>query len=231
MGYTINQNLSHTMKINQYLFTILFCSVFYNVQAQFSLGVRGGYIRAWEEYGDVNLPPDAQIHVERIQFTTLAYYTINKYLSIGLEPGFAQRGAACIPGWNNGPGGFIGDTKFLLNYVELPLMIKGILPVLKQLHLQGKVGYGISRIVSASQETSFPGIDQAPVKSKLDFAVNPNLRKWDNGVYGSVGIAYNLGKNQLFAETVFYAASRDFDQMSTSQNRSIHIGIGYMRSF
>ena len=221
------------MKIHQYTLTILFSVILFNssAQAQFSLGIRGGYVRAWEEYGDVNLPADARIHVDRMQYTALAYYSINKYLRVGVEPGFVQRGAACIPGWVEAPGGFTGDTKFLLNYVELPIMIQGSLPVFKQLHLQAKAGYGISYIVSASMETSFPGTDQPSVMSKLDFAANPNLRKWDNGLYGAAGFAYYFGKNQLFAETVFYAASRDFDQENTSKNRSIHIGIGYMRSF
>ncbi len=213
------------------LLTAIICLLAFDLHAQFSLGVRGGFTRSWEEYGAVTLPNDATIHVDRLQVSGLAYYSFGKYFSVGIEPGFVQRGAACIPGWNGGGGLFVGDTKFLLNYVELPLMAKVSVPLYRQLKIFGKAGYGVARIVSAYEETSFLGTDQATIKSSLDFDANPSLQKWDHGLYGSVGLSFDIGANQIFVESLYYAGQRDFDTSFTSKNRGYHLGIGYMRRF
>ncbi|HAS40982.1 MAG TPA: hypothetical protein DCS93_10900 [Microscillaceae bacterium] len=217
--------LKHTL-----LTTIIICCAF-DIQAQFSLGVRGGFTRSWEEYGNVSLPDDATIHVDRLQVSGLVYYTFNKYFSIGIEPGFVQRGAACVPGFNGGGGAFVGDTKFLLNYVELPLMAKVNIPIYGKLKVFGKAGYGIARITSANLETAFLGTDQPTIKRPLDLDTDNRYRKWDNGLYGSLGFSFDVGANQLFVESLYYAGQRDFDTSFTSKNRGFHLGIGYMRYF
>ncbi|OJJ18697.1 hypothetical protein BKI52_24130 [marine bacterium AO1-C] len=211
------------------LLTAVICLLALDIQAQFSVGVRGGFTRSWEEYGNVALPDDATIHVDRLQVSALAYYSVNKYFSFGIEPGFVQRGAACIPGF--GGGLFVGDTKFLLNYVELPLMARVSIPIFRQFKVFGKAGYGLARIVSAYQETAFLGTDQPTIREILDFDSSPRYQKWDHGLYGSLGFSFDIGANQLFVESLYYAGQRDFDEFQTSKNRGYHLGVGYMRRF
>src|SRR6185369_7803856 len=95
---------------------LLFCLfVFANhLGAQVSLGFRAGYNNSWENYGDVNLPDNAKTHVNGMHFTGLAYVKADQYFSIGVEPGYVQKGAACFPGSFL----FFYDTKFQLNYIE-----------------------------------------------------------------------------------------------------------------
>src|SRR5258706_10912626 len=116
------------MKISTLLFSLICCFSFFQINAQFSVGVRGGVNKAWEDYGDVEVPPNAQTHVFGFQTSALAYFEISKHFSIGVEPGYAQRGAACVPEFIT----FQGDSKLLFNYVELPLMLSLKFPVLKE---------------------------------------------------------------------------------------------------
>ncbi|MCH8331039.1 MAG: hypothetical protein IH946_06625, partial [Bacteroidetes bacterium] len=132
------------MKISKQLLVIFFCCLSFQISAQFSFGVRTGYIKAWENYGDVVLPPNAKIHVNRHYMSTLVNFEINKLFRVGIEPGYIHRGAACEPGFSRiGTGEFTGETKLLLDYIEFPLMISAKLPVCKtKFEVFGKIGYG-----------------------------------------------------------------------------------------
>ena len=100
------------LKLLCLLFTFLFIQ---ESNAQISIGIKGGYSRAWQNYGDVVVPDDAITHIHGFHANLQGYYAFNKYFQIGIEPGFARRGAACIPGWNGGINPnpiFPGDSKF-----------------------------------------------------------------------------------------------------------------------
>jgi len=215
------------MKISKPLFVFLCCCITFQIRAQFSVGVRGGYIKAWEEYGDVDLPDNAKIHVNGFQVSALAYFEIIKHINIGLEPGYTQRGAACVPGFVV----FNEEAKLFFNYIELPLMIKARFPVCNdKLEIFGKAGYGTSRIMTAFQEIQDLGSDEPPVRTEID--LNPrfgiNINRWDQGIYGGLGVAYNVRNNLLFLESNYYFGLKDVDTSKTSKNRSIHLGLGYL---
>ncbi len=213
------------MKTQKCLMLILFCWMGFQINAQISIGLKGGFVRAWEEYGDVGLPDDAPIQVNGFQVSALAYAKIHKNIEIGFEPGFIQRGAACEPGFVI----FNQDTKLLLNYAEVPLMVKGKFNLFNdKLEVFGKLGYGVSMILKASREViDLSGIDP-PVKTDLDIKNNENMERWDHGIYSGLGVAYNLGKNQIFFETSFYHGLKDVDKWNTSMNRSLQFNLGYM---
>lgn len=206
--------------------------LFYSSQleAQLSIGIKGGYSNAWEEYGDVNLPDDAEIDVNGFFISLLSYYKINKHLAIGLEPGYVQRGAACRPGWEPV---FEGDTKFVLNYLELPVMIRGNISLFKEkMEVFGKIGYGVSMLQKGTEVVTSFDSDDPPVSTKIDFEGRFSaLNKYDHGAYGGLGFGFNLGKNQLFVEANYYHASIDFDDNNTSLNRSLQFGVGFTRFF
>ena len=98
-----------------------------------------------EDYGDVELPPNAQRDVTGFHIAAIANFALGDRIRIAAEPGFVQRGAACVPGWNSGFDPiFVGDTKFLMDYVELPFSIIGNLPLVRdKLSVFGKAGYGM----------------------------------------------------------------------------------------
>lgn len=154
---------------------MLVCLLALNVQAQLSLGFRGGFTRSCMQHNNVLLVTDATAPVNRFQVSALVYYAPNKYFSFGIEPGFVQRGAGDIEG---------GDVIFPLgstenyqsNYIELPLMAKVNVPIYSKLKAFGKLGYGVARAVSAYRYTVIWGSSR-PVKTPIDFESNPSYEK------------------------------------------------------
>ncbi len=220
------------MKNVQNLFVLICLLITAQVSAQFSVGVKGGYTKAWEEYGDVGLPDDAEIDVSGFNISSLAYYKINNHLQVGIEPGFVQRGAACIPGWNVGPDPiFNADTKILLNYVEAPIMVAGNLGFFQnKLELFGKIGYGATYLSSGYSEQiqQLTGVDDPVLRAPLDLSDSSNMNRWDHGAYAGMGLGYNLGRHQVFIESDFYMAMKDAERFNTSKNRSVDFSIGYL---
>jgi len=216
------------MKIQKMLMLLSFCWMSFQLNAQISIGLKAGYVKAWEEYGDVGLPDDAPIHIRGLQVSALAYAQLHKNLEIGIEPGFVQRGAACEPGFII----FNQDTKMLLNYAELPLILKGKINLLNnKMEVFGKLGYGGSMIMNGSREVRDLSGVFPPVKTDLDIKNNENMERWDHGIYSGLGVAYNLGKHQIFLESSFYHGLRDVDKLNTSKNRSLQFNLGYMMNF
>ena len=209
-----------------FLFFVLSCTAI-DLTAQVNIGAKGGYTKAWEDYGDVNLPENAEIDIAGFNMSVLAYLQIGQYLKVGVEPGFVQRGAACVPGWQPI---FQGDTKFFLNYAELPLMVSGHLPLFqKKFEIFGKAGYGASYLASAYREQLVFGSDDPAVRTKMPLDEDSsNLNRWDHGFYGGLGLGYNFGRNQIFFETDYYRGQKDAERFNESKNRSVNFSIGYL---
>lgn len=213
------------MKSLQFLFILSFCLLTLQATAQFSLGVKAGYLRAWQEYGDVDLPEDAEIHVNGYQISALAYFRISNYLEVGVEPGFVKRGAACVPGFTS----FDSDTRFLLNYAELPMMVSAKLPFSKnRFEVYGKTGFGASVVIRGIQEEIILSSDAPPERTQMEFGSSSRFNRWDYGLYGSLGFAVHAGSHKFFLESSFYNGFRNFDQFNTSKNRSLFVGLGYL---
>ena len=215
------------MKILKLAVLALMCLFFTNLNAQFSIGVKGGYTIAWPDYGAIQLPENAETDVRGYHFSASTYYQMNKWFQIGLEPGFVKRGAACVPGWQPI---FEGDTKLLLNYVELPLMVGSRVSVFNnKIDLYCRAGYGWSMITSAFEEQIIFGSDEPPVRTRIDIS-DPDtspLNRFDHGLHGSAGVAFNLKKGQVFLESAYYHGLRDVDPLNTSRIRSANISLGY----
>lgn len=205
------------------LITLLFCFSI-PMYAQFAIGINGGYTNAKEDYGDVILPENAETTVNRFNIHATTYYIIDTYFSVGVEPGYTGRGAACVPGF------FIPvfDTKYLLNYAELPILFKGSLPLFKnKIALFGKVGIGTSFLVAAyeEQEDLFGDLPTARMKMPLDN--NGVLNRWDYGIYNGAGLSYNLSKSQIYFAFDYYYGLADAEKYNTSKNRSFNFNLGY----
>mgnify|MGYP006109898727 CR=1 FL=1 len=106
------------MKITKLFAGILFLLYAAQSNAQISVGLKSGYTRTWQNYGDVVFPEGAKTHIHGFHVTATTYLNINRYIEVGIKPGFIRRGAACFPGWNVGINlntVFPGDTKFILD--------------------------------------------------------------------------------------------------------------------
>jgi hypothetical protein len=219
------------MKASKHLLLLFSFLLAAQLHAQLSLGIQGGYTDAWQAYGDVDLPEDAQTHISGYHISALAYFQINKYLHVGAEPGFIKRGAACVPGWNGGANPvFEGDTKFLLSYVEVPLFVSGKIPLLKnKLEVFGKVGYGPSYMTTAfREEMDLGNLDPVTTRTEMDLGEFSVLNRWDHGIYGGLGLGFNFGNNQIFVASDYYMGFKDAERFNTSKNRGIDFSIGYL---
>lgn len=211
------------MKNLNYLVLIL-CGLFFtqSIQAQISIGLKAGYTNAWEDYGDIDLPENAEIDINSMNVYLLTSYEINKYLDITIEPGFIQRGAACVPGWTPI---FEGDTKFFLSYIDIPLFVQGNVPLFNnRIEIFGKLGYGLSYMVKAVREEMIFDSDEPALRFDMDYSL---FNRLDHGFHASSGIAYNLNKHQLFLETAYYRGMLDAEINNTSKNNNININVGY----
>lgn len=216
------------MQIRKSIIALVFIMGAFQANAQITVGLKTGYTRAWEKY-DVEVPEDADIHVKGFNIAAMAYLRLNSFLSIGIEPGYVERGAACIPGWNVGiDPGFNGDTELFLKYSELPLMLQGNLPLFKgKLEAFGKAGYGLAYMTAAYERTvDLDGVNP-PVRNKIDLSISPRLNRLDHGFHGTLGLEYQLGVGQIFIETAYYSSVRDADRQNFSKNRNLNFNLGY----
>ncbi|MEM9987096.1 MAG: hypothetical protein AAF804_18535 [Bacteroidota bacterium] len=191
--------------------------------AQWSLGLRSGYVRAWQDYGDFVPPEDAQIHVHRWRINAQIYRQLSPYISVGVEPGWVQRGAACLPGFLVP---FPGDLRLNVRYLELPLMLRAQWPI-GPLSIRGQVGYSTSVAVQAtSQRVSLTGEtpDDPPVPMQIG---RLGVRRWDPGLYGSLGLAWRHGRQELSLTSHYYHGLRHAVAIEESQNRGLSVEFGY----
>ncbi|MEO1438423.1 MAG: outer membrane beta-barrel protein [Bacteroidota bacterium] len=207
------------VKILALLFGALMLSE--NVWSQFSVGLKSSFSRAWQDYGDTPLPENAETDIAAFQFSVLANYRLNNYLQIGLRPGLARRGAACVPGFNP----FIGDTKWNLNYLELPMIATGNVHVWQnRISLMARTGFGVSHLLSGYQvDEDFPD-DRLP----LDLGPFSGMNRFDMGFYNGLGVGWNIQRMQLFIEMDHYYGLRDAAQFQESKNRGLSWGMGIL---
>jgi hypothetical protein len=217
------------MKILFVLFLSMLSSFPNLVHAQVNIGVKGGFTDARQEYGEVDLPENAQTHIKGYNFSALMYFSLGKNLNLVLEPGLTKRGAACIPGWNGGIAPvFEGDTKFLINYIELPVKLMMSKRLFQdRIEVFGKIGYGTSMIAKAMrQNISLQGIED-PFKTKIELSRFSILNRWDHGISAGLGFGINFPFGQIFLESEYYHGLRDAERFNKSQNRSFDFSLGY----
>lgn len=204
---------------------ILFTST--QAYSQITVGFKTAFVKAWEEYGDVGLPDDANIHINSIKVSALIYKPIGNFMELGIEPGYVQRGAACEPGFII----FQQDTKLEINYLELPVMAKFNLKTKNQkFSLFSKIGGSASMAFSAYREVmEIPDL-QPFSRTKLELNDNDALSRWDYGLYGGLGMEVAIGPGRLLMEGNYYYGIPNVDSFNRSQNRSVEISVGYLIS-
>ncbi|MFT6981938.1 MAG: hypothetical protein ACJAUD_000705 [Crocinitomicaceae bacterium] len=218
------------MKITKLITGILFLLCATQTIAQISIGLKSGYTRAWQNYGDVVVPEGAVVHIHGFHVTASTYLQINKYIEVGVEPGFIRRGAACVPGWNqliNPNPVFPGDSKFILDYIELPIMAKFNLPLFKnKFEIFGKAGYGVSMLAKGVRENETTGD-----RTNIDLGFMSILNRWDHGIYSTLGFAYNFKSSQIYIASDFYTGLTNVERFNYSRNRSLGFNLGYTYTF
>lgn len=202
-----------------------------SVSAQLSVGASEGYTRAWQHYGDVVLPENAVTHIHGYNAELQVYYKLNRFLSLGVEPAFTRRGAACVPGWNgdiNPNPVFPGDSRFLLDYVEAPIMIQGNFSLFEERFIiQPALGYGWSVMVQGREEVVNLETEEVVMTRDMGIGEGNNLSRWDHGFHGSLKLGWQFGKHGVFAQSSYYFGLMDAEAWNASKNRALNFNLGY----
>lgn len=217
------------MKRIKYIILLLICLITFKAQTQISIGLKTGYTHAWQNYGDITLPDNAVVHINGFNISVLGYVELNKYFELGIEPGYIKRGAACVPGWNIGIMPiFLSDTKFYLDYIELPLILSGKINTWNdRLTVFGKLGYGGSFLARAFRE-DITDVQNQVFISEINLRQSTNfLKRWNHGIYTGAGIGYNIKKHQVFFSADYYIGLIDVDRINVSKNRNLNFNVGY----
>ncbi|MCR9171276.1 MAG: hypothetical protein NXI10_02205 [bacterium] len=217
------------------LFVALLLVISTSASAQISVGGSAGYTRAWQNYGDVVLPDDAVTHIHAFNADVQVYYQVHPFISLGIEPGLSRLGAACVPGWNGGINPnpiFPGDSRFLLDYIEAPLMIQGNFKLFQdRFFIQPALGYGWSVMVKGREEVVNLETGEVEITREMSIGEGTNLSRWDHGFHGTLKLGWQMGKHSVFSQSGYYFGLRDAEAWNTSKNRALSVNLGYSYQF
>lgn len=197
------------------------------LSAQFYAGVKSGYTKAWQDYGNTRLPADAKTHNHSYHLSTVFNYQVNTWLGLRAEPGYVRRGAACEPGFIN----FNSDTKLSVHYVNIPIGFVFLSPTfLNRFRFYSKIAASMSSVLSGTRKImSLPNGDLL-TKEKLNFDPEERYNQIVIGFQGGLGANFALGEHQIFVESVCYHGMLDVDSWNTSNNKTLQISVGYLIS-
>lgn len=213
------------MKLSCSLF--LFISLFtISLSAQVSLGVKVFYNNGWQQYDESLLILRENVYIHNVGASATVEYAIDQHLSLVVEPGFVQRGAACFPGFVLPIGG--SEVTFVGNYIEMPVLLQGNLNAWQnrlQFFLQAGAGY--SYLASAYRKFDFQDPEADAQRERVNFDQEPNINRLDFGYYGGGGVGVKAGPGYLTATCRYYHGMPNVDDFQVSKNRAISYALGY----
>ena len=216
------------MKTVHFLFFTTALFLTFRAEAQLEVGVQMSYGSSWQEYGDDFTPDQNNFKIKGFRGAISLFYPMNSWMSIGVEPAFTRRGAACVPGfvWVNPIP--IEDASINGNYVELPLLAKFDYPIWKdQLFAVARVGASAAYMLNGFIEFQPFNPEDPTQRTDIDFEVTPEIRRWDFGLHTGLGLGYQLGGGMLSFDVRYYHGLKDVSSILTSRNRAITYGLGY----
>ncbi|HFA47405.1 MAG TPA: hypothetical protein ENJ95_00150 [Bacteroidetes bacterium] len=228
------------MKTRSFLLPLLFLFFSAAANAQFSFGIKGGYAKVWQSNTTTSADNSK---FDGMVATVLLYRRVNKYLEIGIEPGYARRGNARHFNNNLIILGYIDfidleamitptDLPLVTQHIEVPLMIKSNIPLVNSKFIfLAKAGVGASWLASGYYESNeydyITGQNISKITS-LDFSNERIYKRWDWGIYAGTGIGYKLGFGMLAFEMETYLGQTSAVNFKKAKNRSINYSFSYL---
>ncbi len=204
----------------------------YSVTAQTSIGFRVGFnLSKWNTEGN----NDQNENITGIHFAVPLEIKLSNIFSIQPEFNFTQKGSRVMTTTTSGGITTQTDTKNKINYVEFPLLLRGLIGGERLgFYLQAgpSVGYAAGGSVESNSKSTVGGVLQISDKSsKYDFARSNRL---DYGVHLGGGLQLGLGSNRLVIDVRYLYGLQDFDKDNNSvkiTNRGIALSAGLMLPF
>lgn len=218
------------MKALTVIFSLFSCVA----MAQTEVGIYFGYTDAHQKYADwVEVPEDGDPSIDAWNAGLMFIKPLGNKLELESRLGWARRGAACFPGFvgiGPEPEPFEGDTKWLVDYAEVPLKVNYKLRFLKdKLQLSLGAGYGISYAFKAKQQV-LDFTDDSMEESELLVGEFGRVNRIDHGIYSSARVSYSILNMNLFSSITYYAGMRNVEPWNYSRNRAVSVNVGILKS-
>lgn len=206
------------------VFATLFFAAFAQIlvaQVQLGIGLRGGTNLAWSDIQTKNGSWETE-HMDiipRITIGALAEIGIGSYFAVQPEVNFIQKGYKT----EIDVVGVTETYKVLMNYVEVPVLAKGKLPV---------GGAEINAVAGPTFGFAFDGMSKSgDEETDIDFD-RDKIKKSDVGATFGIGAAYR----GFFLDGRFGLGFTNLDDSENSDNhkwlnRGVNIGAGYIFRF
>lgn len=196
--------------------------------SQLILGARITANHNWQKYDEGTNAANADLSVWGMGASVTALYRLSSRFAVGVEPGFVQRGTKCEPGFVLP---YPGDAKLVCNFIDLPIVAEASRGLWKdRLLLSGKLGGGVSRLVSGYREISSFNPEVPVDRNELALDNEPQLRCWEKGLMAGLGLGFKLGPGFVNLESRYYHGLTDANKNLTSKNRSLGYSLGYRLS-
>jgi Outer membrane protein beta-barrel domain len=203
--------------------TLLTVCSFSLLNAQIGLGVRGAFNYATaeleEKVGD-SWETDMQDYIFLGSSGFLLEFNLNDKFALQPELNYIQKGYKTGVVIEN----VTRDVKTVLNYVELPFLVKG------------KFGPGrvkFNALVGPSFGYAFNGKLKSDIAdADIDFK-DAEVKRWDIGAVLGVGASMDAGPGALFLDARLGWGFSNLDDSANSDNynwhnRGVNVGIGYV---
>lgn len=207
--------------------SLLFSLILQQANCQFEFGLKSGYAYSWPGYGDIELPENAETHVNGFNVSFFVGTSLKNGIGLSVHPGFTKRGAACFPGWQPV---FVGDSKVFLEYFEIPFLIHKKFNF-KIISIVPGLGYGFSLLNSATLHTEqefADGIRTLISTVPIGNVSERSFNRFDHGFYLNLRIEKKLMKYHfVFFDSSFFYGLKDYDKINTSKNRTLNLNLGF----
>lgn len=210
------------------LFFLLLCASV-TVHAQYTVGIKVGYHKAWQDYGDDFFIDGFDGKIKGFSTSLIAYRSLGKHFDIGAEPSYIRRGAACEPGFFIDNPYLTGDATLYANYVSLPVFLRNHYPLFRgRMNCSVKLGGSASWLVDGYRHLNLEWTGVIDQVQDINFEDEPNLKRWDSGLQAGAGIGLNIGPGLLQFEYEYYYSLMDMNRQITSKNRNAGLIMAYL---
>lgn len=157
---------------------------------------------------------------------------INK--NITLEPrlnfatkGFKSREIAIVVDHDEYGEYIYSNSTLRLNYLEIPFLFKGVLPVDEKIRTNAFAGPYLAVGLNGKAVSRYEGISYKE-KYDVQFGDESGMRRFDMGIRLGGGFEYKSYTIQLFYDQGFLNIARGNGYESKSKNKSLGVSLGYI---
>lgn len=224
------------LRVTHIFLLISLLSIATKTKAQIYVGARAGlnlaHVTVKEDGLSTNLGTKPGVN-----FALLLNKTISPILALQIEPGFSQLGSknndTWTDTWNNEETTYVDDTKILLNYLELPVLLQ-LKPKLGNIELLLSAGPQLRYLlgkgkVESTFKTYVDGILEDTEIENESLSGEDAISKFEYGLSAGIGVTVPIGNLKIFGEGRYnLGLSNIVKEDEKGFNRAFAINLGVL---